>query len=335
MQNLISVIRLSCLLLATLLAVGCQQLEDIIHDLGNDTPDLPSEIAINQPALFPEGVEYDRINRRFLVSSVTQGTIGAVDAQGNYEAFIEDDDFGASIGIEVDEARQRLLVCVADPSTAGIAALGSYDLRTGKRQFFTDLIAVANDDDAHFANDVAVDRHGNAYVTDSFSPIIYKVDTEGKASIFLRDSTFQISAPGAFGLNGIAFHSEGYLVVAFSETATLYRVPIDTPTNFMAIDTEEGSVTSPDGLYFSDSDQTLIVVNNDGGSENATVVKLGSGNQWQSAYVRGSFATGPVFPTTAVQQGDDVYVLYAHLNELFSGDTSRDTFRIVAADFVE
>ena len=322
---------LACPLIATLLVSSCQSyFDEILRDVDREEKNLPEAVTINEPALFPEGVAYDRYGHRFLVSSVTRGTIGAVDDQGNYEAFIEDEDFGATIGLEVDEARQRLLVCVADPSTAGIAALGSYDLRTGERQFFTDLIAVAGDDAPHFANDVAVDRHGNAYVTDSFSPIIYKVDTEGNASVFLQDDTFQ-AAPGGFGLNGIVYDPHGFLIVGFSETATLYKVPIDEPEQYTTVATEDGVVTSPDGLYLDD--QVLIVVNNEGGGEQGRVTALGSADEWKSGAELNTFATGPVFPTTVAQRGKEYYVLYAHLNELFSGDTSRDEFKIVRVDF--
>ena len=335
MKNGIAIRSLTFFTLAALFFSSCHPyFDEILRDIEQETKNLPEEITITEPTLFPEGIEYDRHAHRYLVSSLTRGTIGAVDDEGNYEAFIEDDDFAATIGIDIDEAQKRLLVCVSDPNTAGIAALGSYDLRSGERQFFTDLIEVAGSDAPHFANDVAVDRHGNAYVTDSFSPIIYKVDRQGKASVFLRDGTFQPS-PGAFGLNGIVYHPDGYLIVAFSETATLYKVPLDDPEKFLAIATEEGAVTSPDGLYLSDNDKTLVVVNNDGGGDNGKVVALRSSNRWKSAQTLGEFATGPMFPTTAVQRGRNFYVLYAHLNELFSGDTSREEFQIVRVDFEE
>ncbi len=314
---------------------GCSPyFDEILRNVDREVNELPEAVVITEAALFPEGVEYDAQNHRFLISSLTQGSIGAVDDQGNYEVFIEDDDFGATIGIEIDQARHRLLVCVSDPTTAGVAALGSYDLTTGERQFFTDLIAVADDQAPHFANDVAVDRQGNAYVTDSFSPIVYKIDPQGKASVFLRDDTFQPS-PGAFGLNGVVYHPEGYLVVGFSETATLYTVPLDDPTNFTAITTEGDAVTSPDGLYLSDDNRTLLVVNNDGGGDNGKVVALSSHDQWASAQAVNDFVTGPVFPTTVAQRGRNFYVLYAHLNELFAGNPSRDTFEIVRVDFKE
>ena len=319
---------------ATLLVGGCHlYVDDILSDIDREKKSMPEEIITTKQGLFPEGVEYDAYGHRFLVSSLTRGTIGALDDQGNYESFIEDDDLGATVGIKVDEDRQRLLVCVSDPGTAGVAALGSYDLRTGERQFFTDLTAVADDYALHFANDVAVDHQGNAYVTDSFSPLIYQVDPQGNASIFLQDDTFQAS-PGAFGLNGIVFNPNEFLMVAFSETATLYKVPLDNPEGFSPIATQAGTVTSPDGLYLADG-RVLMVVNNDGGGDQGNVVALGSVDQWNSGHMVEQFVTGPVFPTTVTQRGKNLYVLYAHLNELFSGDTSRKTFEVVRADFWE
>ena len=307
-------------------------LEDILNGVNEQT--LPEEVTINEPALFPEGVEYDMRHHRFLVSSVTRGTIGAVDDEGNYTPFTEDSALVATVGIQVDDHRQQLLVCNSNPSSADVAALAIYDLATGERLSYTDLIAVANDDAPHFANDVAVDAYGNAYVTDSFSPIIYKVDRNGRASIFLRNDTFQASQ-GSFGLNGIVYHPDGYFIVAFTETATLYKVPLDRPEKFSAIDVEAGAVTSPDGLYLSDDNQTLLVVNNDAGGDDANVTALESHNHWKSAQEVGVFETGPVFPTTATQRGHAYYVLYAHLNELFSGNPSRDEFSIVRVDFDE
>ena len=312
---------------------SCQRFEDIFQEVGDEIQ-IPSEITIDEPALFPEGIEYDRVNQRFLISSVAQGTIGTVDQHGNYEPFIEDEAFVATAGIEIDELRQRLLVCVSDPNTSAIAALGSYDLRTGERQFWVDLAAVADDSALHFANDVAVDRHGNAYVTDSFAPIVYKVDLHGQASVFIRDNTFQPPTSGSFGLNGIVYHPNGYLLAAFLATGTLYKIPLDHPERFVNIVTEAEVATSPDGLYLSRDQQTLAVVNN-GGGQAGSVVTLNSNSDWESAQTQKVFPTGAVFPTTTVQYGEDFYVLYAYLNEFFAGNTSRSVFRIVRVGLEE
>ena len=333
-KRILSLPAVATFTMSILMVSGCQPyFDEILGEINKEVKDLPKEVVINEPALFPEGIEYDASGQRFLVSSQTRGTIGAVDDQGNYEPFVEDDDFVATVGIDVDEAQQRLLVCVSDPNTASVAALGSYDLRSGERQFFANLLEGVEGDAPHFANDVATDAQGNAYVTDSFSPIIYKVDPEGHASVFLQHETFQ-AAPGAFGLNGIVYHPHGYLIVAFSETATLYKVPLDNPESFSPIATEAGVVTSPDGLYLSNP-KTLVVVNNDGGGANGQVISLNSTDRWESAELAGSFSTGPVFPTTVAQRQKNFYVIYAHLDELTGGDLSRDEFKIVRADFEE
>ena len=304
---------------------------EILRRTGQETHRTSAAITITEHGLFPEGIEYDDCGHRFLVSSLTRGTIGAVDYEGNYESFIEDEALAATVGIEVDEARQRLLVCVSDPNAAGTAALGSYDLLTGERHFLTDLTAVAYDNAPHFANDVTVDQQGNAYVTDSFSPIIYKVDPQGVASVFLQDDDFRAS-PGEFGLNGIVFNPNEFLIVAFSERGLLYRIPMNNPQAFTQIATEPGSVTSPDGLYLAGDAQMLMVVNNDDGGVQGNMIALGSDDHWASTRVLDRFKTGPVFPTTVAQQDDAFYVLYTYLDELFSGDTSRDTFEVMEID---
>lgn len=302
---------------------------DEIKDRGED---LPEQIVIHEEALFPEGIEYDAANGRYLVSSLTRGTIGQVDDEGNYEAFIQDDDFVATIGIDIDRLNERLLVAVSNPAERNLAALGSYDLHTGERHFFTDLAAVTDDPQApHFANDVAEDSEGNAYVTDSFYPVIYKVTPEGHATVFLRDTTFQPSE-GAFGWNGIVFHPAGFLIVAFSQTNSLYKVPLDDPHDFSMI-TLDAPLQNPDGLYLSQNLQTLLVVSNDGGMDNGNVKAFHTYDLWDSAEAAGTFETGSVFPTTVAQRGDEFYVLYAYLNELFSGGAARDTFQITQVDF--
>ncbi len=315
---------------------SCQHyLEELLDELKNhDEDELPEQIIITETALFPEGIEYDQKSKRYLVSSLTRGTIGQVDDQGNYEPFIEDDDFVSTIGIHIDHPGKRLLVCVSDPNEGDLAALGIYDLPSGERLAFTNLGDISGAPDApHFANDVANDMQGNAYVTDSFYPVIYKVDKEGNASVFLEDDTFRPS-PGGFGLNGIVFHPMGFLIAAFSETATLYKIPLDDPENFSEISVDEPLI-NPDGLYLSRNQQTLLVVDNAQGSADGKVVALESEDGWETTEVEGIFETGAVTPTTVTQRGKAYYVIYAHLNELFSGNLSREEFEITKVDIEE
>lgn len=321
---------------------SCQDEIDVVTDIVRDrVVDLPEEITFSQPSLYPEGIEYDVIQNRFLVSSVTQGTIGQVDDAGNYTPFIEDDDFLSTVGIEIDVIRQRLLVAVSDlgatanstPSTTNLfAALGIYELSTGDRIAFVDLAAIANDGLPHFANDVAVDFEGNAYITDSFSPIIYKVTPSGEGSIFFQDSTF-LPPPGGFGLNGIAFHPLGFLVAGFTATNTLYRIPINRPSAFSEISLD-ADLEGPDGLLIGVDPRELIVVNNAGGQGLARISRFrGDDLSFNSASLTGTFETGNVFPTTATQRAGETYILYAFLGDLFGGTPDRQEFTIQQANF--
>ena len=333
MQNrILTLCSFASILLISLVINGCHLYsEEILRGDSQQQRTTSDDIVIEEHGLFPEGVAYDHDGHRFLVSSITRGTIGAVDEQGNYESFIEDGDCASTVGIEVDKARQRLLVCVSDPSTASVASLGSYDLCTGERQFLTDLTSVADGYTSHFANDVAVDQQGNAYVTDSFSPIIYKVTPWGEASVFLEDDTFQ-APPRTFGLNGIVFNPNEFLMVA-SSAGVLYKIPMDNPQAFSTVATESGAVTSPDGLYLTENSQVMMVVNNDGGGVQGNMVALYSDDQWASAHQLDAFEAGPVFPTTVTELDDQFYVLYSHLDELVSGDTLRDTFTIMRVGY--
>ncbi|WPP51607.1 hypothetical protein [Catalinimonas niigatensis] len=323
----------SLMLSLMLFNTSCQEfLEEIKDELkGNKDQELPETVVINQQALYPEGVEFDPLSGQFLVSSLTQGTIGKVDDEGQYTPFIEDDDFVATIGIQVDISLKRLLVCISDPNAGNLAALGIYDLNNADRLEYVNLGESLAPGEPHFANDVAVDDEGNAYVTDSFSPYIYKVARNGDAEIFLSDDTFATPA-GAFGLNGIIYHPDGYLIAGFSATNSLYKIPLDDPYDFSQIHLD-AALTGPDGLYLSRNAKTLIVVNNAGGVAPGKVLAFESEDDWESAALEEEFVTGQVFPTTAVQRENEFYVLYAYLNELFSGNTSLDEYQIKQVDF--
>lgn len=66
---------------------------------------------------------------------------------------------------------------------------------------------------------MAVDVDGNAYVTDSLWPQVWRVTPDGKASVFATDSRWWLEPGVPVGLNGIEFVKEGangYLIVGKS-----------------------------------------------------------------------------------------------------------------------
>ncbi|HEX8529267.1 MAG TPA: hypothetical protein VF646_04570 [Cytophagales bacterium] len=295
--------------------------------------DIPDQINFTRPFLYPEGIAFDRRNDRFLVSSVSTGTIGAVAYDGTYAPFIQDLALTATVGLTIDEARRRVLVAVSNPALGNVASLGIYDLNTGERIELVNLLE-AGGGAANFANDVALDPQGNAYVTNSFSPIIYKVDRDGNASVFFQNNQFA-TAPGEFGFNGIAYHNSGFLIVAFSKENALYKIPLRDPSAFRKIELD-APLQSPDGLLLSQDGKQLVVVNNAGGSEAGRVLSFVSDDKWETGQLADSFATGPVFPTTATSDGKNVYVLYAYLNRLFNPALPpQNTFTIQRVPFAD
>src|SRR5215468_10029196 len=89
----------------------------------------PNIIKIKSTGFIPEGVEYDTKNKRFLVGSLTQGRVFVVASDGTLTPFIQDPDLKSSVGIEVDEEHNRLLVANSDSSVfsgpgTGLAQLG-------------------------------------------------------------------------------------------------------------------------------------------------------------------------------------------------------------------
>ena len=172
----------------------------------------PEEIVIRHASLFPEGIDYDPTRDRFLVGSVTEGTISVVANDGSLTPLTHDPELKTSFGIQVDAARNRLLV-VANSNPAAFAGdfsrgapsfLGVYDLATGDRLQWVDL-AVIDPGRPNFGNDVAVAPDGTAFVTDSVAGEIFEVSPDGKASVFAASRLF----PKGTVLNGIEYHPDG------------------------------------------------------------------------------------------------------------------------------
>ena len=111
----------------------------------------------------------------------------------------------------------------SNPQPSGpkaLAAVGIYDLSSGKALDYVDLAPLAPA--PHLLNGITVDAAGNAYVTDSFSPNIYKIDAEGRPSLFVHDERF---VGAGINLNGIVAHPDGFLLVIKKSDGGLFRHP--------------------------------------------------------------------------------------------------------------
>jgi len=295
-------------------------------------PVFAAGIEFKAPTQYPEGIAYSEKTNEFFVSSMRHGTVGVV-KDGKYKAFAKDGQLISSVGLHADPERGRLLVCVSDPGVSEktspktqkkLARLMAFDLKTGKRKSSVDLNTVGPEGE-HFCNDIAIDADGNAYVTDSFSPVIYKVDPAFKASVFLKDDKFKGQG---FGLNGIVHHKDGFLIVAKSDDGTLWKVNEKGAPAAEAIKTDK--LVNADGLVLSPTGDLIVIQN-----ENHQATRLKSTDGWKTAKADKPAALDAAFPTTAVYAGDKLYVDLSHLNELFADPkkAKTDTFTLTEVQF--
>lgn len=286
-----------------LLAVGSTALTVGLVAAQEATPEpgmLPDRVTVVREGLFPEGVEYDTLNGRFLVGSIGDGHVYAVADDGTLSLLVEDERIPSVTGIEADEATNRLLVAATDLEKKGW--LGIYDLTTGENLAFVDFVPLLPTDPEHFINDITVDAAGNAYVTDSMAGVIYRVDPAGNPTIFLEDEQFSTQ----FALNGLVYHEPSDALLAVLGPKII-RIPLADPASFAPV-AGIPPIIGADGLVLT-NDQTLVAVANRIG----TVYRLESTDDFASAQVTGTFLTGNVFPTTVAARSGEAYVLYAQL----------------------
>lgn len=311
---------LAAVALLLFLVNACQFLPDDWEN-GLNHSYSPDSINFTKEALYPEGIRYDEINKRFLVSSLNLGIVGTVKDDGTYTPFIEDANLIQTAGIYIDYIKSHILVANTDvgigvrsrPETINTGGLGVYDLNSGALVRYVNL-TVLRPALPHLVNDVTSDFASNVYVTDAFANIIYKVDNKGNASIFFENpEVFPPSAPG-IGFNGIVFHPDGYLIVGKSDVNKLYKIPVNNPSKYTEIATDP--LEGPDGLLLKDK-KNLVVVGN---TPDPKVYKFTSKSNWTTASLKSTFNIGrPVSPTTATSRGKSTYVLYAYLTEFLTG----------------
>jgi DNA-binding beta-propeller fold protein YncE len=283
----------------------------------------PGLEAIGTGALYPEGIEFNPKTGKFLLCSFREGVVYEVATDGTYRPLVQDERLITGMGIRVDVQRNRLLVVTADVGisvrrSAGgpgtFAALGVYELSTGKPISFTDLGKLRPDGEKHIGNDVAVDAEGNAYVTDSLAPVIYKVDLRGNATVFLESK--EVFVGEGINLNGIVYHPQGYLIVAKKNDGALFKVPLNNPQKFSKIRTPRNFVGA-DGLALVDGSNLVVVTNRASGISSDTAYAIRSLDQWESAELVGEYAfKDDNYPTTSVVKDGKIYVVSGRIEKL-------------------
>jgi sugar lactone lactonase YvrE len=137
---------------------------------------------LSDPTLLAEDVVWDEPRKRFLISSVHEGKIIAVDMQGHATDFVPAGakDVWSFYGLAIDPKHNRLwATTAAGPEFAsfqladsGRTALLGYELKTGKPVARFDLPV---DGKRHVLGDLSVGANGAVYVSESIGGGVYRL----------------------------------------------------------------------------------------------------------------------------------------------------------------
>ncbi len=291
-------------------------------------------LVVDQPALYPETIEYDATHDRFLLSSFRDGAVYAVGQDGKASVLVSDARLCSVLGIAVDAQRGRIWAVNSDlgagarPSAIGpkqLAAVGVYDLASGKVLHYVDLARLRPG--PHLLNGIAVDSAGTAYVSDSFAPALYRIDAAGKASVFLQSQQF---AGDGINLNGLAVHPDGYLLVIKKSDGNLFKVPLAEPNRFSKVQIARTFVGG-DGVTLTGTRSLVVIANQTPTKASNAAFLLTSDDDWASAKLVAEQPLGDAYPTTAVVRGHGLYVVASKLNQLIAAPAERQkTLRVQA-----
>ena len=281
-----------------------------------------ARIEFEAPETYPEGVVYDSVADAFYVSSARLGTVGKVTRQGNYTQLFADPSLKSTYGLKIHPDGKRLFICAGDANYSKYSTpdtrkkmlrLISIELPGGKKLTDVDLSGLQPGD--HFGNDLTFDNQDNAYMTDSYANVIYKITADGKATVFAKDKQFETKG---VGLNGIVYHPGGFLLVNNNHTGRIYKVDINDPNKIQKVQIEPYFLGS-DGMLLNDRNNLTVVVN--GGTDK--IFQLRSTDNWQSAKIVASTLAVDRFtyPSTATRRGQDIWIMNAKFSELVDSNS--------------
>lgn len=268
-------------------------------------PEIRDVYTLGSPMSLPEGVAFDPRTRQFFATALFGGQITRIDAATGEEQVFHTASGGLSqfSGVKVDEQRRLLWVCASDLQTArgGLIVL---DVDSGELRHTFDLAR------GGICNDVCLDGDGVAYVTDSFQPVIYRVDLrDGSAGDFVRDDRMA-AAMGRFGLNGIVITPDGeHIIGGFTSPSKLFVLSRrgSGAVREVALSGDPFTVehdpnfTGADGLIFLGD--KLYVVHN-GGVQQITFTAA----DYSEGVVKQALAPEPGLTTATVAEGE-LYVI--------------------------
>jgi len=261
--------------------------------------------------VFPEGIATQ--GGTYYVSSTTDGTIYRGDVRERAaRVFLPGGTDGRTTAVGVAVAGDRLvvaggstgLVFVYDTTTRALVARFSNGVTDGST----------------FLNDVAIAPNGDAYVTDSLRPVLYRIPAASLSTAragtqplpgFVDFTGTALEYQQGFNANGIEATPDGrYLLVVQSNTGRLFRIAT-ADRSVRRVDLGGASLSAGDGMLLTGG-RTLYVVRN----ALAVITEVKLRPDYLSGVVRGE-TTDPSFrfPTTLDEARGRVLVVNSQFDK--------------------
>jgi hypothetical protein len=292
---------------------GTIEFERLLDQVRADTP--PSSKArvaftIDDSRLFPEGIAYSPLQKRFLLGSVLKHSLIACTPTGQCEPMVSDgrDGLGAVLGLRISPFDGTLWAVSNSDEESG---LFHYSLPDGK---LIDKHTISRKGQRHLFNDLVVSRGGDVFITDSRAGAVYWLSHATKR-LEVFNPALRIEA-----VNGIAISEEAQpklYVAGFPDGITVVDIA---SRSFHAIaHPADLCLANIDGLYYYGGD--LLAIQNSAMADRVVRYHLSRDlaaiKSFQILERRNPFFNAPT--TGAIADGVLYFMANTHLRSLADG----------------
>ena len=208
----------------------------------------------------PEGVAVDRRDNVYVSLIAPVSEIRKITPSGAQSTLVDLNVGGfGPLGLAVGaQGAVYAAVATMDPATQGVYRV----TRDGTATRLPGTEAIS------FPNDVAFDRRGNLFVTDTARGAVWRIPRGGSAELWIQDplleGTGELGAGVPLGANGIAVaHRRHAIIVANTELGTLLRIRIrrDGTAGELKVAAEDPALFGVDGIALARSGAVYAAVN--------------------------------------------------------------------------
>ncbi len=269
-----------------------------------------SEVAFTLPdsIIIPQAIAWDESRQSFLIATVADGSIHAVDDGGQVSELLKANDengMWAIFGLLVDLKRNRLWVTSAatrafagfDPIDKGRSALFEFDLKT---LVLVRRYPVPVDGRSHVLGSMALSPNGDIYIADRVLPVVYRKAADEQKLKGAFASREMIS------MRGIAIQPDGKLLYVADREMGIMVIHLEGQRVGKVAIPDNLNIGGIDGLYLWDNH--LVMIQNGIKPQRVMRLELDPSGTRVSA-VRPLAVAQPEFdfPSFGTLKGNDLY----------------------------